>query len=66
LFRSPADAASRLPPCSKYKSGFKRQLYVLSGRQLCHLVRHPLLFSFTYGAVLVAALVLGLVFWNTG
>jgi hypothetical protein len=58
-------ARSTLPP-AKYMCGFGQQLYVLSGRQLANLVRHPLLFALVYGSSLGAAVVLGLVFYDTG
>lgn len=59
-----ASQPNQLTP--KYACGFARQLYVLSGRQLSNLVRHPLLFSLQYGAVLAAALAIGTLFYNTG
>ena len=58
--------ARATPPPAKYMCGFGRQLHVLSGRQLANLVRHPLLFALVYGSSLGAAVVLGLVFYDTG
>jgi ATP-binding cassette subfamily G (WHITE) protein 2 len=57
-------AAGTTPP--KYMCGFGRQLYVLSSRQLANLVRHPLLCALVYGSSLGAAVLLGLVFHDTG
>jgi len=58
--RAPSNVDPGGTPCQL------RQVYVLSGRQLSNLVRHPLLLGLQYGSVAAAALVIGAVFYETG